>query len=60
MYDRIYEHVKRLTRCGFSSQFARQICERRAKDKGPDSVESYVRFVENLMNDAREYPREVW
>lgn len=58
MDEKIFEHVQRLTSCGFVREYARRVCERYAETLGQDGVEEYIRFIENLMNDAREYPKE--
>ena len=59
MDSKTLENVQRLIRCGFVGEYARRICERYADALGPEGVEEYIHFIEKLMDDAREYPKEV-
>lgn len=52
------EYIERLTASGFVADYARRVVERCCATLGPDGAEQYIRFVENLMNDKREYPKE--
>lgn len=53
------EYIERLVSCGFAWDYALRVCEYHHKVGGESGVDDYVRFVENVMNDRREYPKEV-
>lgn len=53
------EYIERLVSCGFVLDYAHRVVAHCSATLGPDGLERYVRFVENLMNDHREYPKEV-
>lgn len=52
-----YALEQRLVNCGFTAANARIMCDNYTGDYR--ALEEYVRFIELLMNDAREYPKEV-
>lgn len=58
MEDKALEYIERLTASGFVADYARRVVERCFVTLGPDGAEQYIRFVERLMDDKREYPKE--
>lgn len=48
---------QRLINCGFTAANASTMCAN--YDGDYRALEEYVRFIELLMNDEREYPKEV-
>ena len=55
MIQTMREYADRLIRCGFEAASAVDICRRYMSDSRPDALEEYIRFVELVMDDRREW-----